>query len=196
MALPKSRWPLPAVPLLIAGMIVYGSGTPVSGGNVLVGSVLVFGAVCCEAAYTLIGKRLRSDMEAVDVAALATLIAIPMFAVFAAIEAAGFDWARVTAAAWIALLWWSLGTLALGTLIWYLGVRKLPASISAGFMGVMPLSAMALSFVLLGEPFEPVDLLGAVAVVAAIVVIAYGNEGKAHRQPAARSKNAERVRAG
>ncbi len=38
-----------------------------------------------------------------------------------------------------------------------IGVRKVPASVSAGFMGVMPPSAMALSFLLLGERSGPAE---------------------------------------
>src|SRR5690606_32747416 len=50
---------LSAIALAVAGVLVLhlsqgGSGG--SGGDLLLGSLLVFAAVCCEAAYTLIGK--------------------------------------------------------------------------------------------------------------------------------------------
>jgi drug/metabolite transporter (DMT)-like permease len=134
----------------------------------------VFGAVCGSAAYTLLGKRLQADMEAIDLAAIASLIGLLLFLPFAVPEAAFFDWSSLKPEVWPLLIWWAAGTLALGTLLWYLGVSRVSGSTAAGFMGAMPLSALALSYLLLGEPFRPVHLIGAALVVAAIACVGIG----------------------
>jgi drug/metabolite transporter (DMT)-like permease len=43
---------------------------------------------------------------------------------------------------------------------------------AAGFMGVMPVSAVLLSYLLLGEPFSLVHLAGMAAVLAGIAAVA------------------------
>ncbi len=50
-------------------------GIAVGGTSLWLGTLLVFGAVCGEAAYTLLGKRLTADLSPLAVATLAGLLA-------------------------------------------------------------------------------------------------------------------------
>lgn len=183
-----TRWTIGAVVLAVAGVVVVnlaGVGSDDGGGaNVLLGSALVFGAVCGEAAYTLLGKRLTADMRPIDIAAIAASLAIPLFIPFSIGDAIGFDWSAVGIGGWIALAWWGAGTLALGTILWYLGVMDVTASVASGFMGAMPLSALVLFYVLLGEAFEPIHLIGAAAVFAAIGLVAWGERARERKRSA------------
>jgi drug/metabolite transporter (DMT)-like permease len=85
--------------------------------------------------------------------------------------------------AWLAVVWWGAGTLALGSWLWYSGVAKVEGSVAAGFMGVMPVSALVLSYVLLGEDFRWIHLAGFAVVFAGVLLISWehtrmsGNEG-------------------
>ncbi len=177
-----TRWNVGAVLLSVAGVAVVGLSGAGAGKdaspNVLLGSTLVFGAVCGEAAYTLLGKRLTADMSAVDIAAIATVLAIPLFAPFAIPAALSFDWAGPDLAAWLALGWWGIGTLSLGTILWYLGMRRATGTTASAFMGAMPLSALVLSYWLLGEDFQAIHLVGAAAVLGAIGLVAWGEHSE------------------
>ncbi len=62
--------------------------------------------------------------------------------------------------------------LGLGSVLWYRGVRQVEGSTAAGFMGVMPVSALVLSYLLLGEAFVWTDLLGFAAVFAGVMFVA------------------------
>lgn len=124
-----------------------------------------------EAAYTLLGKRASDDLSPVAVAALGAGLSLPLFVPFAVPEALAFDWGSVAASDGWALGWWGAGTLALGSALWYLGVRAVPGSIAAAFMGVMPVSALALSYGLLGEPFHGSHAVGFAIVFAGVVLI-------------------------
>ena len=53
--------------------------------------------------------------------------------------------------AWLVLGWYGLGITALGFMFFFAGVRRCDAYTAAAFSGVMPLTAMLLSIVLLGE---------------------------------------------
>jgi len=127
--------------------------------STLLGMALVFAAVCCEATYTLAGRQISRHVDPILVAFLASALSLPLFVPFAAVQWASFDPAAVSASGWAAVVWYGAGTLALGTFLWYRSIARTEGTIAAAFMGLMPVSALVLSYVLLGEAFRPVHLL-------------------------------------
>lgn len=170
------RWSAIAIGLAVGGVLAVNLGTTGGGGdNVLLGTLLVFGAVCGEAAYTLIGKRLSTDLSPVTVAAIASLMAVILFAPFALAQLSSLEVAAVELTDWLALAWWGVGTMALGTVLWYSGIRRVSGTTASAFMGVMPISALLLSYLLLGESFQAIHAVGMAAVLAGIAAVTYGN---------------------
>lgn len=167
------RWKSLAVGLAVGGVLAVNLGTTgeSSGENVVLGSLLVFGAVCGEAAYTLLGKRLTADVTPLTVAAIAAVGATILFAIPAAAQLDQVDAASVEATDWLALTWWGLGTMAIGSLLWYRGMTGASGTTASAFMGVMPVSAVGLSYLLLGESFEWIHLVGLIAVLSAIAAV-------------------------
>jgi drug/metabolite transporter (DMT)-like permease len=165
-----------AVALAFAGAAVlqFGHGLQSgSGGSVILGAGLVFGAVCCESAYTLLGQRLSKQIDPVLVAALAAGLSIPLFAVGAAFQWSAFKPGSIDLKGWVALLWYGGGTLALGSWLWYRGIAKVEGTTAAAFMGLMPLSALLLSYLLLGEPFRWIHLAGFATVFAGVLLMSW-----------------------
>lgn len=161
-----------AIGLGVAGVVALrlgGGGT----GFDLLGAALVFGAVLSEAVYTLVGKRLTAGVDPVGVAALATVLSLPAFLVAAAWQVPGVAWAAVPSATWLAVAWWGLGTLALGSVVWYVGVRRVPGHVAAAFMAVMPASALLLSYLLLGEPVRWWHFPGFALVLSGVGLVAW-----------------------
>ncbi|MEQ8701067.1 MAG: DMT family transporter, partial [Bauldia litoralis] len=169
------------IALAVAGVLllkVTGTQDESGGGSPLLGTLLVFLAVCSEAGYTLFGKLSTERLTPYAIAGLSAALAVPVFLPFAVWDAAGFDFAKPDLGDWIALVWWGAGTMVLGSVLWYSGVAKVEGSTAAGFMGVMPASALILSYVLLGEPFRWAQLAGFAIVFAGVCVIAW-----AHARP-------------
>lgn len=165
-----------AIILAVAGVLVLqvsSSGDGSGSGQVLLGSLLVFLAVCSEAAYTLLGRVATDNLKPTLIAGVTSLAAMPVFFLLALLR--GSTIGQPGLGDWAALLWWGGGTLALGTYLWYTGVSKVPGSIAAGFMGVMPVSALVLSYVLLGETFEPIHLVGFGIVFSGVLLIAWAH---------------------
>jgi drug/metabolite transporter (DMT)-like permease len=151
-----------------------GSESDASAENrVILGSGLVFGAVCCEAAYTLLGKVASARVDPILVAFLAAALALPLFLPLAIWQWQDFAIGEMDRRAWLAVVWWGAGTLALGSWLWYSGVAKVEGAVAAGFMGVMPVSALVLSYLLLGEDFRWLHLLGFVVVFAGVLLISW-----------------------
>lgn len=139
-----------AVGLAVAGVVLM----RFTGGAAewdLIGAGLVFGAVLAEATYTLVGKRLMMRHDAVVASMLATVLSLPLFLVVATVPLLGVDWSAVGTTTWLGLAAWGLGTLALGSVVWYWGVKRVEGHQAAPFMGLMPVSALVLSYWLLGE---------------------------------------------
>ena len=180
----RATWrKITAIVLAVGGVLVLHLGRMGSGagegdegggaGPLLLGSALVFGAVCCEAAYTLLGKKISARVDPVLAAFLAAAVSLPLFVPLAIWQWDGFEVADMSARAWVALVWYGAGTLALGTWLWYSGVRRAEGSVAAGFMGVMPASALILSYALLGEAFEWLHLVGFAIVFAGVLLVSW-----------------------
>lgn len=166
---------LAAIALAVGGVMILqlGGSTGSGGGDLVLGSALVFAAVCCEAAYTLLGKLVSEHVDPVLVAFLAAALSLPLFAPLAVWQLGDFHPGDVDADAWLALGWYGAGTLALGTWLWYSGITRTEGSVAAGFMGVMPVSALVLSYVLLGDALRLVHLAGFVVVFAGVLLVSW-----------------------
>lgn len=167
---------LMAIALAVAGVLLLQLGQGSDGGSaseVRLGAALVFAAVCCEASYTLLGKRMSEHVDPVLVAFLASALSLPLFLPFAVWQWADFDAAQVSAGAWTAAIWYGAGTLSLGTWLWYSGLAKAEGAVAAAFMGVMPVSALLLSYILLGEEFRFVHLAGFGTVFAGVLLMSW-----------------------
>lgn len=171
-----------AIALAVAGVLLLhlggggdgssGDGSAV-GWGLWLGIALVFGAVCCEACYTLVGKSVSESVDPLVVAFLAALLALPIFVPFAIGQWSDFDPGGVGAGAWSAAIWYGAGTLALGSWLWYSGIQHTEGTVAAAFMGLMPASALGLSYLLLDQPFRWIHPIGFIAVFAGVMLIAW-----------------------
>lgn len=71
----------------------------------------------------------------------------------------------------MALAAYGLITMGLGSVLWYKGISKVEGSVAASFMGIMPLSALVLSYVLLHEKFEWLHLAGFALVFGGVLLM-------------------------
>jgi drug/metabolite transporter (DMT)-like permease len=145
-----------------------------SGPMFFLGVALVMGAISCEAVYTLMGKKATDHLPPLLVTFLSTALSIPLFTLLAFLfDFEQADFGAVSAKTWWALGWWSLGTLSAGSAFWYSGLARTEASTAAGFMSVMSLSALLLSYLLLDETFEWIHLPGILLVLISIGLMSW-----------------------
>ena len=173
----KPTWrKLLAIALAVAGVLVLQidqSETDGDGSFNMLGPLLVFGAVCCEVVYTLVGKTVSQTVPPIAAAGLSAALSVPLFAVLALWHLQDFDVSAVNARAWLALVWYGVGTLALGSWLWYSGIARAQGSVAAAFMGVMPASALVLSYFLLDESFKLLHLVGFATVFIGVLLVSW-----------------------
>lgn len=162
-----------AVVLTVAGVLVLqlGRGDKHAGHREILGILLVIAAICCEAGYTLMGKALTKSYPSEDIAAFSAMIGCLLFIPFAAFQLKDFSFNNVTLKSWLSLAAYGAGTMGLGSVLWYKGVKQVEGSTAAAFMGVMPVSALVLSYALLNEKFQWQHLAGFALVFVGVLLI-------------------------
>lgn len=175
-----------ALVLAIAGVLLLqlkGGGQQLNNTHPWLGVLLIFAAVCCEASYTLIGKALTKNYPPEEISGLSALIAVICFIPFCIWQFPQVHLEKVTPINLGYLAAYGLITMGLGSVLWYKGVSKVEGSIAASFMGVMPVSALVLSYLLLHEDFNWVHLVGFALVFAGVLLMI-----SVHRQMAKQMK--------
>ncbi|MDC8754442.1 DMT family transporter [Erythrobacter sp. sf7] len=181
-----------ALALALAGVVAInlwrGEGDSAWNEAKLLGAALVGAAVCLEAAYTLLSRKLSDGITSLETTFAASLVAIPLFVLLAVLfDPHPFDFSGADGFSAGALLFWGAATGGLAPVLWYNGVRKAPGALAAGAMAVMPLSALALSYVLLGEQFRWVHLAGFGLVFAGLLLMIVEHAKPAADKDAAKS---------
>ncbi|MDA3947634.1 MAG: DMT family transporter [Spirochaeta sp.] len=167
-----------AIGLAVSGVLVInisGKSIQSSGLNLVLGSLLVFGAVASQTLYSMLGKRVMNDLRPTLVLPLITWTATLLFAGPGLYQAASFDFTIPTLNEWIAVVVWGMGPLAIGTLIWFQGLRQVRPSTASGYMSAMPASALILSYVWLGDKFHPIHLAGFALVFTSIGLVTWAH---------------------
>lgn len=162
-----------ALALAIGGVLVLQlkGGQQSSEPQPWLGVLLIFASVCCESAYTLMGKALIKNYPPEEISGLSALLAIICFIPFCIWQWPQLDLAKVETGNWLALAAYGLITMGLGSVLWYKGISQVEGSVAASFMGVMPLSALILSYILLHEQFEWLHLAGFALVFAGVLLM-------------------------
>ena len=170
-----------AITLAVAGVLVInvsGQSIQASGWTLVLGSVLVFCAVASQTLYSILGKQMIRELSPVVALPLIVWVAVLLFAGPGLYQATSFDFAEPSLNAWIALVVWGMGPLAIGTLIWFRGLSQVSASTASGYMSAMPASALALSYLWLGDKFYPIHLVGFVLVFSSIGLVTWAHRVK------------------
>ncbi len=123
------------------------------------GNLLVFGAVVCEGAYAVIGKKLTGVMGPKRIASLINLWGFALMTPFGLYLALDFDFAGVDAGIWMLLVFYALAA-SMGTVwLWMTGARYLPASQGGIFTVMLPISAALVGVLALGETMTGLQVL-------------------------------------
>ncbi|MEF2279620.1 DMT family transporter [Deinococcus sp. YIM 134068] len=143
-----------------------------AGPHPLLGNLLVLGAVAGEAAWNVLSKLTSARVSPLTATTLVTLLALLMFVPLALPEVPAFDPRGLRPADGLAILVYALGATVLAYLLWFAGVRRVSAGTAAVSTGWLPVSAVALSALVLGEPLTVWHALGLGCVLCATFVLA------------------------
>ncbi|HYZ33415.1 MAG TPA: DMT family transporter [Crenalkalicoccus sp.] len=165
------RWA--AAGLAACGMAAITLVRPGGAGSAL-GNLLVFAGVCGEATYVLLAKRLGTRVPVVTASlvmqAASALLLLP-FAIPGIGAAAALAEPRLAAL----MVFHSLTASVLCLLLWYAGLRRVPAGVAGVFTGFLPATAAVVAVALLGERFTAAHAAGFALTGASLALATWPN---------------------
>jgi drug/metabolite transporter (DMT)-like permease len=136
----------------------------------LLGNLLVFGAVLCEASYAVIGKKLTGALAPRRITSLINLWGFALVTPFGLWQALHFDFTQVLGGTWLLLVFYSLAASVWTVWLWMTGLRAVPASQGGVFTVMLPVAAAAVGVLALGEPFTGVQAVAFLLALAGVVL--------------------------
>jgi drug/metabolite transporter (DMT)-like permease len=149
------------------------------GGTTVTGDLLVFVSVGCWATYTLGAGHLVARHSPLYVTGTTMAIGAVPYGLIALPQLIRMRWMDVSAWTWVALVLSALLALNLAYLIWYTAVQRIGPSRTASYSNVVPIVAMAVATVWLGEPISRMKAAGAVAVLGGVFLTRLGRPSSA-----------------
>jgi drug/metabolite transporter (DMT)-like permease len=140
----------------------------------LLGNLLILAAVIGEALFIVLGKVSTQSVSPLTTATGVNVLGLFMFLPFFIYEASFFDFLAVRLADWLPILYYGVFLTVIAFILWFQGVSKVPASTAAVFTGIMPVSAVLLSYLVLNEPFSWAHVAGGLFVLLGIGFITRG----------------------
>jgi drug/metabolite transporter (DMT)-like permease len=139
--------------------------------NAWLGNLLLVGAVLCEAAYAVIGKKLTGALSPKRITALINLWGFALVTPLGLWMALSFKFSSVSASSWLLLLFYSLAASVWTVWLWMTGLRTIPANQAGVFTVMLPVSAAAVGVLVLDESLTSTQV-GAFAIALVGVMLA------------------------
>lgn len=134
----------------------------------LKGNLLIAAAVLCEAFFSVLSKAACKPMTAMFRTAVIALYAFVLLLPFSIHDAIHYDFAGMDVKTVLCLLYYGIFVSFLSYVFWFRGVEKVSASNAAVFTGIVPVSSIVLSAVLLREPVKVSHLISLAGIVLGI----------------------------
>jgi len=119
----------------------------------LLGSLLLLGAVICEALYVVLGKKLSARVGPKRISALINLWGLALVTPFALWQLPGVAWKFIPESSYVLLVVYAICASVLTVWLWMTGLKHVPASSAGVFTVFLPISAALVGVYFLGEQF-------------------------------------------
>ncbi len=135
------------------------------------GQLLLIGAVLCEAAYSVIGKKLTGSLGPKRITSLINVWGFALATPLGIYTAWTFDFAAVGAGTWVLLVFYALAASVWTVWLWMTGLKSIPAAQGGVFTVMLPVSAALVGVWVLGEHLTAIQAV-ALGIALASVLLA------------------------
>ena len=149
--------------------LVVGMGARL-GGDTLTGDLMILGSVACWTTYTVGASALLKRHSPLFVTGTSMAMGAIPYVLVTIPQMSRVDWAGVSAWTWWALVFSSLFALCLAYLIWYAAVQKIGMARTSIYSNLVPIAAMAVAAVWLGEAISAQKVAGAALVLGGVAL--------------------------
>jgi drug/metabolite transporter (DMT)-like permease len=165
-------------PVRLAGILISISGAVVViarghfgsifRGGIGPGEIMIFGCVACWVTYSVVGKALMRSLRPLPSVTYSVLVGTLALAGPALAEGMAGKMAGYRVRDWMSLAFLGVFGTVIGFVWFYEAIQKIGAMRSGLFISFVPISAVLLAFLILGEPITPSMAVGAVLVTAGV----------------------------
>ena len=170
----RLTWPRAAGALLsLAGVIIVVTQARPAGAAraaSMAGDAMVAGAMLSWAIYTVGSRPILARHTPLTVTGFTLVIGTALYAPFGIPSLLALEWARVSTWAWIELVYSAVFALVVAYLIWYTAVQRVGSSHTSIFSNVVPLVAVVVAALTLGEPITVRTIAGAAAILSGVAL--------------------------
>lgn len=154
--------------LSFAGIAAIVQGADPSGTSSWTGDAMVFGAMAAWSVYTVFGASLLARYSPLTLTAWTMVVGAVALVVVGSPQLLSQDWGAVSPRAWAMFGYATVFGLAIAYVIWYTGVQAIGGARTAVYANVVPVVALVVGNLWLGERLAAPQWLGAVAVLAGV----------------------------
>ena len=161
-----------AIALGVAGVSVLAvsRGGHEDGNASMLGTLLLVGAVFCEASYVVIGKQLTGRLSPKRISALINAWGLLLVTPMGLYAAWTFDFATVGLSIWGGLVLYALAASMWTVWLWMTGLKTVPATQAGIFTVFLPITSAMVGVVFLGESFTAAHALAFACALAGVVL--------------------------
>jgi len=160
----------------IAGLyFVVGHGAEF-GGKTFRGDLLILTSVACWSTYTIGASRLIARHSPLYVTGMTMALGMIPYVAITVPAIIATDWSGLSAYVWISLVLSALLALNVAYLTWYTGVQKIGPARTSMYSNLVPIVAMTVAAVWLGEALTSTKIIGAAAVLTGVLLTRLGRK--------------------
>lgn len=138
--------------------------------DAVLGNLLVFCAVLCEAAYAVIGKRLTASLGPKRITSLINLWGLLLVTPLGLWQALQFDFSTVPHGVWLLLVFYSLAASIWTVWLWMTGLKAVPAAKAGVFTVMLPIAAACVGVLVLGETMNGLQMTAFAIALAGVIL--------------------------
>jgi drug/metabolite transporter (DMT)-like permease len=138
------------------------------------GELFIFGCVASWVAYSLLGKSVMSELSPLAAVTCSSVVGAVCLLPPALAEGLA-DAGRYSPAAWASVAYLGIFGTVIGFVWYYEGIKRIGPVRAGLFINFVPVSAVFLAFLILGEPLTASLLVGAVLVSAGVYLTTLGS---------------------
>jgi drug/metabolite transporter (DMT)-like permease len=139
------------------------------------GDLLALGAAACFGAYGVVTQPLSKRYPARLVMAYGLAVGGTLVALVGAPAVVQQDWGRVSGSTWLILVYATVGPVFLAYALWNWAIKQRGIARTVVYGFAVPVLAAALAVIGLGESIRPEQAVGAILIVAGLVITRLGH---------------------
>jgi drug/metabolite transporter (DMT)-like permease len=149
--------------------LVVGRGARVGAAS-MTGDLLMMGAATCWGAYTVAARSVLRRHSPLAVTSWTMAVGTALFIPFGVPGLLALEWRVISLGAWVGLVYSAIFALCVAYLIWYTAVQRIGSARTSVYSNMVPVTAMIVAFLWLGEPISGAQIAGAVSILGGVTL--------------------------